>query len=50
VLGPLFLEVELAMNVAFIRDRFFVEPSSTLFRPAAVGWTATAGAGIAFLR
>lgn len=45
---PLFAELELAADVPLIRDRFFVQPSSTVFRAPAVGWSATAGLGVRF--
>jgi hypothetical protein len=48
IAGPLFVELEVAANVAFVRDRFFVEPGSTVFRAPLFGATATAGGGIGF--
>jgi hypothetical protein len=48
VIGPLFLEAEGGATLAMVRDRFFVEPSQTVYRAPLVGWSATAGAGILF--
>ena len=48
VVGPLFAELELGTTLAIVRDRFFVEPASTVFRAPLFGWVATAGGGVAF--
>jgi hypothetical protein len=48
VAGPLFLELEAATTLAIVRDRFFVEPSQTVFRAPLLGWAATAGVGVVF--
>jgi hypothetical protein len=50
LVGPASVELEAAMNVAFVRDRFFFEPGATVHRPAPIGWTVTAGVGIALFR
>jgi hypothetical protein len=48
VVGPLFLEAEASLALALVRDRFFVEPSQTVFRAPLVGWSATGGVGVQF--
>ncbi len=48
VIGPLFLEAEAALGLALVRDRFFVEPSQTVFKTPLVGWSATGGVGVQF--
>jgi hypothetical protein len=42
------VEAEAGAPVAAVRDRFFVEPSTTVFRAPAVGWTVAVGAGVLF--
>jgi hypothetical protein len=44
--APFFLEAEAAMLLPLVRDRFFVEPDTTVFRPAVAGWSAGAGLGM----
>jgi hypothetical protein len=46
--GPLFAELELAANIALVRDRFYFEPDATAFRAPIIGWTVAGGAGVGF--
>jgi hypothetical protein len=41
---PLALEIEGALVVPLVRDRFFSEPNVTVFQSAVLGWSAAAGA------
>ena len=47
VYGPLFVEIEGALLGAVVRDRFFLEPGGTVFRPSLLGGSAGVGAGLA---
>ncbi len=49
VLSPLFLDLEAGIRLPFIRTRYFFVPDITIYQPAAVGWTASVGAGVRFL-
>jgi hypothetical protein len=44
--SPFFLEAEAALDFPMVRDRFFVEPNTTVFRPAVAGWGVAAGLGM----
>jgi hypothetical protein len=44
----LVVEVEAGAPMPAVRDRFFVEPSTTVFRAPALGWTVAVGAGVLF--
>jgi hypothetical protein len=48
VVGPVFVELEAALLFAVVRDRFYVEPGTVLYRPPALGATTAFGAGLAF--
>ncbi|MDB4937573.1 MAG: hypothetical protein JWP87_4545 [Labilithrix sp.] len=48
VIGPLFVELEAALLFAVVRDSFYVEPGTLLYRPPALGATTAFGAGLAF--
>jgi hypothetical protein len=48
ITGPLFAELEVGAFLPIVRDRFFFEPDSTLFRAPIVGWSGAAGLGVAF--
>ncbi len=44
--GPFFLEIEAALLVPILRDRFFLRPDTTVFRAAPIAYSASAGAGV----
>jgi hypothetical protein len=46
--GRLSLEGEMAAVAPLIRDRFYTEPATTVYRPPVLGWAASAGAGVFF--
>ena len=46
--GPFFLELEGGMMVATVRDRFFVEPGTVVYRAPLVGATTAFALGLAF--
>ena len=46
--APLFLELEGAIMVAIVRDRFFVEPGTLVYRAPLVGATTAFAVGLAF--
>ena len=46
--APLFLELEGALMVAVVRDRFFVEPGTLVYRAPLVGATTAFAVGLAF--
>jgi hypothetical protein len=48
IVGPLFAELEGALLVAAVRDRFYVEPTTLVYRPPAVGATTAFAVGLAF--
>jgi hypothetical protein len=48
IVGPLFVELEAAILVAAVRDRFYVEPTTLLYRPPALGATTAFAVGLAF--
>lgn len=45
VVGPLFLELEAALLVPVVRDRFFFQPDTTVFRASPIAFSASAGVG-----
>lgn len=45
VLDPFFFELEGSLGAVLVRDRFFVEPDSTVFQPAPLAWGVALGAG-----
>jgi hypothetical protein len=46
VAGLFFLEIEAALLVPILRDRFFLRPDTTIFRAAPIAFSASAGAGV----
>ena len=45
---PIFAELEGALLAAAVRDRFFVEPATAIYRPPALGATAAFAIGVTF--
>ena len=48
IAGPVFAELEAALLASFIRDRFYVEPATLIYRPPALGGTTAFAVGVAF--
>jgi hypothetical protein len=48
IIAPFFAEVESGLLASVIRDRFYVEPDTSIYRPPAVGATAGIGLGVTF--
>lgn len=48
LVGPLFVELEAALLIAAVRDRFYVEPATLVYRPPAMGATTAFSVGLAF--
>jgi hypothetical protein len=44
--APFFLEGEAALDFPMVRDRFFVQPDTTIFQPPVAGWSVAAGLGM----
>lgn len=44
--GPVFVELETALYAPLVRDRFYLEPDTTVFRASAIAWGGSAGLGV----
>jgi len=48
IIGPWFVELEVGAIFPMLRDRFLLEPSTTIFRPAIATWFGGGGFGVTF--
>lgn len=46
IVGPFFAEIEGEIFTPLVRDRFYLEPNTTIFRASAVAWSGAAGLGV----
>ncbi|MEO8797798.1 MAG: hypothetical protein ABI551_07935 [Polyangiaceae bacterium] len=46
LVGPVFIELEMALYAPLVRDRFYLEPDTTVFRASAIAWGGSAGLGV----